>query len=126
MATKVEPSLHLGRSSSVSSVDSTTVKGLIRISGKEVWTIDPALFPIRGTIQQKLKFLLRYAILAPSQFNTQPWKFMVKSDKIILFCDRDRAMNVADPDDRAMMLSCGSLLHYLWLATRHFGYKGTR
>ena len=43
-----------------------------------VWNIKPERFPKKGTWKNKLKFLVRYGILAPSGHNSQPWKFMIR------------------------------------------------
>lgn len=113
----------LSTSSNVTA-ESTTVKGMIRIHGTDVWTIDPTLFPVLGLPQQQMKFLLRYATLAPSAFNSQPWLFLVKDDEVSLYINRRHCMVAADPHDRGIYLSCGAVLQYLWLAARHYGYKG--
>ena len=39
------------------------------------WQMIERNFPLARDITQKLSFLLRYAVLAPSSHNTQPWKF---------------------------------------------------
>jgi len=39
------------------------------------WQINEQDFPRGEDSTEKLKFLIRYAILAPSSHNTQPWKF---------------------------------------------------
>ena len=69
--------------------------------------IDPDApdFPSRGNGAAKLAYLLRYAIQAPSNHNSQPWLFPV-----------------IDPDDRALVISCGAALLHLRVAARHFGH----
>jgi len=54
------------------------------------WQIKEHDFPRDGDSAEKLKFLLRYAILAPSSHNTQPWKFSVGKDEIRIFVDKTR------------------------------------
>ena len=39
------------------------------------WEINPRDFPDNADDLSKLRFLARYAILAPSGHNTQPWQF---------------------------------------------------
>jgi nitroreductase len=41
------------------------------------WQMNEQDFPRDGKASEKLQFLLRYAILAPSRHKTQPWKFSV-------------------------------------------------
>jgi nitroreductase len=83
----------------------------------------PAGFPERGGTEEKLAFLLRYAVLAPSGHNTQPWLFRVAGDAVELHADRARALPVVDPDDRALIVSCGAALLNLRIALRAFGYR---
>lgn len=82
-----------------------------------------AQFPHAGQLSEKLRFLLNYAILSPSSHNTQPWQFKIVDDRIELYADRTRALPIADPDNRELILSCGAALFHLRLAFRHFGYQ---
>ena len=79
-------------------------------------------FPANAKTSEKLKFLLNYAILAPSSHNTQPWSFKIVNDTIELYADKTRALPVADPDYRELIISCGAALFNLRIAIRHFGY----
>lgn len=72
---------------------------------------------------EKLKFLLNYAILAPSSHNTQPWRFKIVDGAIELYEDKTRALPIADPDYRELIISCGAALFNLRIAIRHFGYR---
>ena len=47
------------------------------------------------------------AILAPSGHNSQPWKFAMGEDKIILSPNYSRALPVADPQNRELFISIG-------------------
>ena len=40
-----------------------------------------------------------------------------------LRADRTRGLPVVDPEDRALVISCGAALFYLRVAMRHFGYE---
>jgi nitroreductase len=86
------------------------------------WLVRDTDYPMAGTIGDQLRFLLRYAILAPSGHNTQPWLFMITGDGIELYADRSRALPVVDPDDRELIISCGAALATLQIAMRHFGH----
>ena len=46
------------------------------------WQIDESEFYEVESATEQLRFLLRYAVLAPSGHNTQPWTFHVASDAI--------------------------------------------
>lgn len=61
-------------------------------------------------LQEPALSLLRYAVLAPSSHNTQPWRFRVSATAIDLLADRTRALPVNDPDDRELVISCGAAL----------------
>lgn len=87
------------------------------------WQVEADDFPADGTISEKLKFLLNYAILAPSGHNTQPWLFKIVDDGIELYGDKTRSLSVVDPDDRELIISCGAALFNLRLAIRNFGYE---
>lgn len=93
--------------------------------GTEVWKVEEQEFPRSGTIEEKLRHLVRYAILAPSGHNTQPWRFAIENERIHLFADRSRSLRVIDPRDRELTISCGAAVFFLRVALRHFGYVGT-
>jgi hypothetical protein len=67
--------------------------------------------------------LVAAAGAAPSIHNTQPWRFRITDDVIELHGDPDRMLWVADPQGRALHLSCGSALFNLKLAIRMLGAK---
>jgi len=87
------------------------------------WALAAGDYPAEGTLEQRLTFLLGYAVLAPSGRNTQPWLFRVAEDKIFLYADRTRALPVIDPDDRELVMSCGAALFQLRLALRRFSFS---
>lgn len=78
-------------------------------------------FPLTGSAQEKLQAAVRYAILAPSSHNTQPWLFRVGPGGLELYADRARALPVVDPADRALVMSCGAALYTLRVALHRFG-----
>ena len=85
------------------------------------WRVDESDFPRYGQAAEKLRFLLRYAVLAPSGHNTQPWRFVIEGESVLLYADRERRLPVADPDDRELTMSCGAALAQLLVAIHHFG-----
>jgi hypothetical protein len=89
----------------------------------EPWAISEGDFPAGGTAAQRLRFLLGYAILAPSGHNTQPWLFRVVDEAVEVRADRTRALPVVDPEDRALIISCGAALATLRIASRRFGRR---
>lgn len=91
----------------------------------DAWNIQEGDFPSNGSAESKLTFLLRYAILAPSSYNAQPWRFSVSGNdsRILLFADEGRQLTVADADKRELYIGLGSALENLLLAAEHFGYS---
>lgn len=87
------------------------------------WTVTAQDFPIDEGPRQRNAFLLRYAILAPSGHNTQPWLFRVSDEGVELRADRTRGLPVVDPDDRELIVSCGAALATFRIAARHFGQR---
>ena len=91
-------------------------------ASSEVWDIKESDFPANGSSEEKLTFLLRYAILAPSSHNTQPWRFDVNDSEIKVFADKNKWLSVADADQRELYISIGCALENLLVAAEHFGY----
>jgi hypothetical protein len=85
------------------------------------WRVDESELAANATPADMLRFALRYAVLAPSSHNTQPWRFIVDGETVTLNADRLRALPVADPYDRELIISCGAALFNLRVALSHFG-----
>jgi hypothetical protein len=85
------------------------------------WDIQEADFPLTGNLFDQMKALLRYAILAPSGPNTQPWKFSIKDNEVSLIADFTRSLPSVDPTNRTLYISHGCLLTNLLIAAEHFG-----
>ena len=77
-------------------------------------------FPAGGMLVEQMRFLLRYAILAPSTHNTQPWKFRVTPEGIEIFGDYRRRLPVVDPGNRELLMSVGGAVFNLRIAAAHF------
>ena len=91
----------------------------------EVWDIREGDFPYNGSSEEKTTFLLNYAILAPSIYNTQPWMFNVSGDRIQIYADESRWLKSTDSNKREMYISIGGALENLIIAADHFGYNYT-
>lgn len=91
----------------------------------EAWRVSEKDFPHNGSAAEKLAFCVRYAVLAPSVYNSQPWHFSIDGNILYLFADRRHALPVIDPDDREQNIACGAALYNLRLAIAHFGYDET-
>ena len=84
------------------------------------WDVKETDFPFEGSLFEQLKFLLRYAVLAPSGPNTQPWKFSIKDDEISVIADFTRSLPSVDTNDRTLYISHGCVLANLLVAAEHF------
>ena len=69
--------------------------------------------------------LIGAAVLAPSHWNAQPWRFEVEGPLIRLLADPRRTLPVTDPDRRSMRLSLGGALENLLVAARAWGLRPT-
>ena len=74
-------------------------------------------------IEQQLRSLIRYAVLAPSTRNSQPWRFTIDRNTVRLWADASRQLAAADPDRRALHLSLGCALENLLIAGAALGYR---
>jgi hypothetical protein len=79
-------------------------------------------FPWHSTMEEKIAYLLRYAILAPSSHNSQPWLFSVVRNTVELRPDLRRCLREADPDSRELHISLGCALEKLLIAAERFGF----
>ncbi|MFD0688662.1 Acg family FMN-binding oxidoreductase [Actinomadura fibrosa] len=76
-----------------------------------------------GRATEDARRAIEDAVWAPSVHNTQPWRFGVRGTRISLRADADRRLDVADPDGREMLISCGAALYTLRLSLRVLGYE---
>ena len=59
--------------------------------------------------------------MAPSLFNTQPWRFRLCPDRIEVHADLGRRLIAHDPEDRELRIACGAALFNLRLALHAHG-----
>jgi nitroreductase len=76
---------------------------------------------LREALAQRpdLPDLIRFATLAPSGHNTQPWRFAPDRDAISILPDFTRRTPAVDPDDHHLFVSLGCAAETLDLAARH-------
>jgi nitroreductase len=65
------------------------------------------------------------AIRAPSIHNTQPWLFRLAGDAVEVHADPHRQLPVADPDGRALRVSCGAAVFNLRVALERAGHASS-
>jgi nitroreductase len=78
--------------------------------------------PVWGGPADLLRFLLGWAVLAPSRHNAQPWTFEIEGDEARVYADPWRALPALDPRDRELEMACGAALLNLRIAAAHFGW----
>jgi len=66
--------------------------------------------------------IIRHAVQAPSQLNSQPWRFEVEPGVIQLFPEFSRSLPSIDPCNTNLYISLGCALENLILASRELGY----
>ena len=81
----------------------------------------PFQFDIPGV--PPIRELIRYATLAASGHNTQPWSFRVDQQSIQLHPDYTRSLKAVDPQDRELWVSLGCALENLVTAARKTGFE---
>lgn len=72
-------------------------------------------------MNDRILALIEQAVRAPSSHNTQPWLFRVRDEAVELYADRSRALQVNDPHDRELTISCGAALFNLEVAAAREG-----
>jgi nitroreductase len=68
--------------------------------------------------------LVRYATLAASSHNTQPWKFKLEPGRIVILPDLSRRCPAVDPDDHHLYASLGCAAENLLAAAQVAGLRG--
>jgi len=82
--------------------------------------INPSDFLNLFSPEKKIKFLLRYAILAPSTHNSQPWLFKIKDNSCEVYYSADLKIPNADPEERDLFISIGCAIENLIIAAKYF------
>lgn len=74
-------------------------------------------------MQSDFRELVRYATLAASSHNTQPWRFEIGRDRIGILPDFKRRCSAVDPDDHHLFASLGCAAENLVVASLAAGLK---
>jgi nitroreductase len=70
-----------------------------------------------------LREAVGHAQLAPSEHNTQPWRWRLHGDTLDLRVDRTRRLPSTDEGARSVLLGCGCALHHLEVALGAAGHE---
>jgi len=71
----------------------------------------------------KLRFLLKFAVLAPSTHNSQPWKFIISDSGVLVVPELGRTLPVTDPEYRLLCISLGCTVENLLIAADYYNYQ---
>ncbi len=69
----------------------------------------------------KILFLLKYAVRAPSTHNSQPWLFKIKKSSCEVYFNPEKKLLNADPKMRDLFISIGCCVENLIITTQQFG-----
>src|SRR3989344_1768882 len=86
------------------------------------WEVRPDDFYDQKTVSDQLRFLVQFAVLAPSSHNSQPWKFEVKEHQITIRPDMRRALPKSDINNRQLFISLGCALENILIAADYYGF----
>lgn len=89
--------------------------------GKKIRNIDGKEFAVCKNLRDKIKFVLQYAILAPSTHNIQPWFFWVGNDYCDIVLDKKFDLTEADKHKRNAYISIGCALENIIHVALFFG-----
>lgn len=89
----------------------------------QAWGVRADYFYDQKTVSDQLSFLVRFAVLAPSSHNSQPWKFEVGENQIIIRPDMRRALPKSDANHRQLFISLGCAIENLILAADYYGFN---
>lgn len=87
---------------------------------KDIRDIDKNSFFNQKNLEEKIKFVLQYAILAPSTHNSQPWLFKIENNSCQIYIDPSVSIKEADPLGRDLYISLGCFLENLIIAAKYF------
>lgn len=76
--------------------------------------------------ENKVKFILQYAVLAPSTHNSQPWLFKIAKKSCKIYLNPKLCLPYADPISRDIHISIGCALENIEIVAKYFHmYKDT-
>jgi nitroreductase len=78
-----------------------------------------------GAIRAALYNAVTVATLAPSLFNSQPWRWVIHDDRAELRADRSRRIAAVDPHGRLLVVSCGAAPRHAVIDLAGVGYRTT-
>ena len=98
-----------------------TLFGLRRIGSMDAYAAAVAKTRAKLSQDPEILELVRYATLAASGHNTQPWFFRIGDERAEIFPDLSRRTSVVDPDDHHLFASLGCAAETMAIAARARG-----
>ena len=89
------------------------------------WKIKIEEFPKNSTINEQIKFMLGFGVLAPSGHNSQPWKFQIEDNSLNIFVVPERALPASDPSGQQLCIGVGCLVENFCIAANYYGFVAT-
>ena len=90
------------------------------LPGLQPWSLPDAM-PVNPI--EAARALVGAAVLAPSYYNAQPWRFEVDTSELRVLLDPQRTLPLTDPDQRFAQMSLGAALENLLIAARAWGQQ---
>lgn len=88
----------------------------------KAWEIDFSAFDSCRNLEEKLGFFVKFAVLAPSGHNAQPWKFIINKNTIRIEPDFNRGLPLSDIKHRQLFIALGCALENLIIAADYYNF----
>ena len=92
-------------------------------SNYKPWLIQIDDFYKQSDKEDKIKFLLNFAVLAPSSHNSQPWRFETNEQEIKIFLEPARRLLYSDKNNRQAYISLGCAITNIITAADYYGFS---
>ena len=77
------------------------------------------------SLESKIKFFIKFGILAANIHNTQPWRFEIESGFLNIVPDWDRQLDEIDPTGKNLYISLGCFVGNVEVIAAYHGYLVT-
>ena len=98
--------------------------GLRQMGSMDAYSASVAATRAMLSQQPEMRDLIRYATLAASGHNTQPWRYRIGDRQVQILPDLSKRTPVVDPDDHHLFASLGCAAENLSLAAGAIGRRG--
>lgn len=89
-------------------------------SNYKAWEVKTQDFPETQILEEQIKFLIRFGILAPSGHNTQPWNFQLQTNVLKILICQERFLRENDIEGRQSYISMGALIENIVFAAHYY------